>query len=262
MTTADQLLEAYKTCCLVAHDRNWPEKTAVIQFLHAVRQLVFPGYFTVTTKAGTCRDSIQATLDILHKTLHDWLVELAVPAAATIASAFTDYMPTLRIALCHDQDATFQGCPAADSYDEVILAYPGLWATLIYRTAHFLAKKAVPLIPRIMTEIAHSDTGIDIHPEAHIGTHFFIDHGTGIVIGQTAVIGNHVSLYQGVTIGALRIPRRDDRHKKRHPTLEDHVTVYARTTILGGDTVIGHHATIGGNLWITQSVSPHTTQAY
>jgi serine O-acetyltransferase len=127
----------------------------------------------------------------------------------------------------------------------------------VYRVAHFLHQQGVVFIPRVMTEIAHSDTGIDIHPQATIGGHCFIDHGTGIVIGQTAIIGEHVSLYQGVTIGALRIPRQGNKtNEKRHPTIEDHVTIYARTTILGGDTVIGEQSVIGGNLWITESVPP------
>lgn len=145
--------------------------------------------------------------------------------------------------------------PAASSVEEVIMAYPGFYAIVIYRVAHCLAKLGVPIIPRIMTEHAHSLTGIDIHPKANIGSKFFIDHGTGIVIGETAIIGSRVKLYQGVTIGALSVSKKMS-FTKRHPTIEDNVIIYAGSTILGGDTVIGHDSVIGGNVWLTESVPP------
>jgi serine O-acetyltransferase len=171
-------------------------------------------------------------------------------------------LPDIRHLLETDVQAAFEGDPAAKSLHEVIFSYPGLEAVSIYRIAHELLLLGVPLIPRMMTELAHSRTGIDIHPGARIGAGFFIDHGTGVVIGETCDIGTNVKLYQGVTLGALSFPRDADgniiRGMKRHPTLEDEVVVYANATILGGDTVIGHHAVIGSNVWLTQSVAPST----
>ena len=171
-------------------------------------------------------------------------------------------LPDLRQVLETDAQAAFEGDPAAKNYHEVIFCYPGLEAVTVYRIAHELLLLGVPLIPRMMTEHAHAKTGIDIHPGARIGPGFFIDHGTGVVIGETCDIGTNVKLYQGVTLGALSFPRDPAgniiRGMKRHPTLEDEVVVYANATILGGDTVIGHHAVIGSNVWITQSVAPHT----
>jgi serine O-acetyltransferase len=161
-----------------------------------------------------------------------------------------------------DALAAYEGDPAARGFHEIIFCYPGLEAVTVYRIAHELWEIGVPLIPRMMTEHAHSKTGIDIHPGAHIGTGFFIDHGTGVVIGETCHIGANVKLYQGVTLGALSFPRDDAgniiRGKKRHPTLEDEVVVYANATILGGESVIGHHAVIGSNVWLTHGVAPYT----
>ena len=171
-------------------------------------------------------------------------------------------LPQLRSVLELDVESAFLGDPAAKSHHEIIFCYPGLEAITIYRLAHELLLLGVPLIPRLMTEHAHSKTGIDIHPGARIGPGFFIDHGTGVVIGETCDIGKNVKLYQGVTLGALSFPRDASgniiRGMKRHPTLEDEVVVYANATILGGDTVVGHHAVIGSNVWLTQSVEPYT----
>jgi serine O-acetyltransferase len=171
-------------------------------------------------------------------------------------------VPDLRTILETDVQAAFEGDPAAKSYHEVIFCYPGLEAVTIYRIAHELLLLGVPLVPRMMTEYAHSKTGIDIHPGARIAPGFFIDHGTGVVIGETCDIGKNVKLYQGVTLGALSFPRDSAgniiRGMKRHPTLEDDVVVYANATILGGDTVIGQRAVIGSNVWLMQSVAPHT----
>ncbi len=171
-------------------------------------------------------------------------------------------LPDLRAILEEDVQAAFEGDPAAKSYHEIIFCYPGLEAVTIYRIAHEVMLLGVPLIPRMMTEYAHSKTGIDIHPGARIGPGFFIDHGTGVVIGETCNIGRNVKLYQGVTLGALSFPRDSAgniiRGMKRHPTLEDDVVVYANATILGGDTVVGKRAVIGSSVWITQSVSPQT----
>ncbi len=154
-----------------------------------------------------------------------------------------------------------EGDPAAKSFDEIIFSYPGLFAVTVYRIAHQILTQGLPLMPRIMTEYAHSLTGIDIHPGAHIGESFFIDHGTGVVVGETTEIGNRVRIYQGVTLGALSLPRDEVeslRTKKRHPTIEDDVIIYAGTTILGGGTVIGARSVIGGNVWLTDSVPPDT----
>ncbi len=156
-----------------------------------------------------------------------------------------------------DVKAIYEGDPAANSEHEIILSYPGFQAITVYRVAHFLHSAGLPLIPRMMTEIAHSKTGIDIHPGARIGHRFCIDHGTGVVIGETAVIGDDVKLYQGVTLGALSVPKTRTK-EKRHPTIEDGVTIYAKTTILGGETVIGKNCIIGGNAWIVDSVPPNT----
>jgi serine O-acetyltransferase len=171
-------------------------------------------------------------------------------------------LPDLRNLLALDTQAAFEGDPAAKSFHEIIFCYPGLEAITVYRVAHELLVLGVPLIPRMMTEYAHTRTGIDIHPGARIGPGFFIDHGTGVVIGETCDIGTNVKLYQGVTLGALSFPRDASgniiRGMKRHPTLEDEVVVYANATILGGDTVIGHHAVIGSNVWLMHSVAPRT----
>lgn len=167
-------------------------------------------------------------------------------------------IPEIRRVLNSDLEAAFEGDPAAESIEEIVFSYPSITAITAYRVAHELHRAKVPMIPRILSEWAHGKTGIDIHPAAEIGERFFVDHGTGVVVGATAVIGNNVKLYQGVTLGALSVPRRGETFK-RHPTLEDDVTVYAHATILGGDTVIGRGSTIGGNVWLTRSVPAGTT---
>lgn len=163
--------------------------------------------------------------------------------------------------LCTDTQATYEGDPAAQSESEVIRSYPGFYAIAAYRIAHELYNLDVKVIPRMISEIAHSKTGIDIHPGAMIGRGFCIDHGTGVVIGETALIGNFVKIYQGVTLGALSVEKKL-ASTKRHPTIEDHVILYAGCTVLGGETVIGHHSIIGGNTWITRSVEPHSKHYY
>jgi serine O-acetyltransferase len=180
------------------------------------------------------------------------------PAAATVA--FLGKLPGIRAMLSKDVLAAFHGDPAANSVEEVIFSYPSIEAITIHRLAHELYLQGVPMLPRIMSEHAHSTCGIDIHPGARIGESFFIDHGTGVVIGETTRIGDFVKVYQGVTLGALSLERAPDmvRGTKRHPTIEEHVTIYAGATILGGDTVIGAHSTIGGNVWLVESVPPHS----
>ncbi len=174
-----------------------------------------------------------------------------------VTEKFFEALPELYRLLNTDIQSLIDGDPAARVEFEVIRAYPGFYALCFYRMAHQLFQLEVPLLPRILTEHAHSKTGIDIHPGARIGEHFFIDHGTGIVIGETTIIGNHVKLYQGVTLGALSVEKTMSG-KKRHPTVEDNVLIYSGATILGGDTVIGHHSVIGGNVWLTKSVPPGT----
>lgn len=178
-----------------------------------------------------------------------------------LAKTFFDKLPEIFERLQKDVTAMYEGDPAAKSRNEVIRTYPGFYAIAAYRIANALHGLGVAGIPRVITEHAHSKTGIDIHPAAIIGEYFCIDHGTGLVIGETTVIGKHVKLYQGVTLGALSV-NKEDAERKRHPTLEDHVVVYAGATILGGETIIGHDSIIGGNVWLTRSVQPNSKVYY
>ena len=173
------------------------------------------------------------------------------------AHAFFETLPVIHAALLLDAEAINAGDPAAESLDEVILAYPGFMAIAIHRLAHELYRLRVPIFPRLLGEYAHQVTGIDIHPGATIGASFAIDHGTGIVVGESTIIGNNVKVYQGVTLGALSVTKSMAR-SKRHPTIEDNVVIYAQAVILGGDTVVGHDSVIGGNVWLTHSVPPHS----
>jgi serine O-acetyltransferase len=183
--------------------------------------------------------------------------------AQLAAIRLLESIPDLRKVLAADAQAAFDGDPAARGLDEILFCYPGVAAVTVFRIAHELYKVGVPLIPRMMTEYAHAKTGIDLHPGATIGSRFFIDHGTGVVIGETTMIGEGVKVYQGVTLGALSFPRDEStgelvRGTKRHPTIEDEVVIYANATILGGKTVIGHHSVVGSSAWITRSIAPHT----
>lgn len=251
-----------------------PNKSAIIEIMDIIRKLLFPGYFedqnTEITDLYFYVGSLMMALgnklqkEICRALLHDGSItsrctEDAEAQSARISYEFLNKIPKLRDILLTDVDATLDGDPAARSRQEIIFAYPGILAISVYRIAHELFLLDVPLIPRIMTEHAHSITGVDIHPGAEIGHHFFIDHGTGIVIGETTQIGNNVKIYQGVTLGALSTKGGQSlRGKKRHPTLEDDVTVYSSTSILGGDTIIGRGAVIGSNAFITKSVAPET----
>jgi len=202
------------------------------------------------------RSEVPAVAEGLHRLLEQIQLPEDGPSADEITTRFVSDLVRLREQLSKDVEAAFVGDPAAAGYDEIVVAYPSIRALAIHRMAHELYEYGVPLIPRIMGEIAHDWTGIDIHPGATIGEYFFIDHGTGVVVGETAIIGDRVRLYQGVTIGAASL--RDAsllRGRKRHPTIEDDVTIYAGATILGGSTVIGQGSTIGGNVWLTESVS-------
>lgn len=205
------------------------------------------------------RSEVPVVADGLYKLLEQVDLPEGGVSAAELTVRFVEQLVNLRQMLSLDVEAAYAGDPSAAGYDEIVVAYPAIRALAVHRIAHELSKYGVPLLPRIMSEYAHDRTGIDIHPGAQIGTHFFIDHGTGVVIGQTAIIGDRVRLYQSVTIGATSL--RDSsalRGKKRHPTIEDDVTVYAGATILGGDTVIGEGSIIGGNVFLTESVPPHS----
>jgi serine O-acetyltransferase len=188
--------------------------------------------------------------------------EMTDREASECAASFLNQLPRLREVLASDVQAAYDGDPAATSFDEIIFSYPSIYAVMVYRLAHELHKMGVPLMPRIMTEHAHHRTGIDIHPGTVIGSRFFMDHGTGVVIGGTAVIGNNVKIYQGVTLGAFSFDKDSTgqlvRNTKRHPTIEDDVVIYAGATILGGETIIGRGSVIGGNVWLTHSVPPGT----
>ncbi len=253
---------------------NQPNKQVIIGIIENLIKIVYPGYFGDRMYKSYNQGNHIATLieDViyrLHKQIikvgkfsdnpeiktHDDLEELAYD----ITNEFMNKIPMVRDYLESDLEAAFEGDPAAKNYEEIILAYPGLYAITVNRLAHELFLLNVPLIPRIMTEHAHGLTGIDIHPGAQIGRHFFIDHGTGIVVGETTVIGNNVKIYQGVTLGALSTKGGQRlRDKKRHPTIEDDVTIYAGASILGGETVIGRGSVIGSNAFITKSIPSDT----
>ncbi|TBV80351.1 MAG: serine acetyltransferase [Desulfobulbaceae bacterium] len=254
-----------------------PSRSQTIGILETCRDLLFPGYFgsqgidrinlkyRIGLEVSSLFDRLSQEIAnaIRHEcTRHGQTCRHCEEAGQDKAFSFVQCLPELRALLASDVHAAYQGDPAAAGFDEIIFSYPGLRAVTIYRIAYALHRLEVPILPRIMTEHAHSVTGIDIHPGAQIGEAFFIDHGTGVVIGQTAVLGRGVRLYQGVTLGALAFKRDQDgqleRQTKRHPTLEDDVTVYAGSTILGGKTVIGARSVIGGNIWLTHSVPPDT----
>ena len=241
-----------------------PDRKAIIALLKEMRQLMFPAYFgdsaLMTLEA---KDYAALLLERIETNLTKQL-SLALPGAEThraneIARRVVEQLPQVQRQLLTDIDAIFDGDPAAQNREEVAFAYPGLFAIFAYRVAHLLYLEAVPMIPRMMTEYAHSRTGIDIHPGAEIGSYFFIDHGTGIVIGETTNIGEHVKIYQGVTLGALS-PRggRVNAHGKRHPTVNDGATVYSGASIFGGETVIGERAVVGSNAFLTSSVEADT----
>ncbi len=275
-----RIVETYTELPSISHLGHCPlpNYKVITSAIEDVKEILYPGYRrreglhigNVTYHVGDLIDGLHDKLTtqiaraMRHDAgfthdcdTHDHDFEALGQAKAIL---FLEEIPELRKVLALVVQAAYDGDPAVRGLDEIIFCYPGLEAVTIYRVAHLLHQLEVPLIPRMMTEWAHSKTGIDIHPGATIGRHFFIDHGTGVVIGETTVIGEHVKLYQGVTLGALSVEAGDrSRGRKRHPTLEDHVTVYAGATILGGDTVIGEGSVIGGNVWLTHGVPPHTT---
>ncbi len=231
--------------------KNLPSRGSVEKFTLSLLRYLFP-QMVDGNKIPAVRSLRRELSDILCP-LKDRIAE----NPDSIAGSFISNLPLVREDLLLDAGYIADGDPAATGVDEVILAYPGFFAIAVFRLAHTLYELKVPLVPRMMTEMAHSRTGIDIHPGAMIGKEFFIDHGTGIVIGETAVIGRRVKLYQGVTLGALSVSR-DMVGFRRHPTIEDDVIIYAGSTILGGSTVIGHSSIIGGNVWLTESVQPYS----
>lgn len=257
-----------------------PRYDEIVAAINELNEIMFPGY---RRREGLHHGNIGYYVGDLVDRLHDRLTTQIGRALRHEAGAtsicdgpedyealgqaktiqFLDQLPELREILATDVQAAYDGDPACKTPAEVIFCYPGLEAITVYRLAHLLYELSIPFIPRMMSEWAHSRTGIDIHPGATIGRHFFIDHGTGVVVGETSHIGDHVKLYQGVTLGALSFPTDEDgqlvRGQKRHPTLEDGVVVYANATILGGRTVVGHHSVVGSSVWLTRSVEPHTT---
>ena len=241
-----------------------PDRTTLIDILNNLLKVLFPGYFkNGVYKIYHISSSIPVLIeDIayhLNRQIEIALDETDERSPRTITAAFLDTIPRVRAYIETDVQATLDGDPAAENVEEIIISYPGLLAIAVYRLAHELYLLGVPVIPRVMSEYAHSVTGIDINPGATIGKYFFIDHGTGIVIGETAVLGDHVKIYQGVTIGALSTKGwRKLRNYKRHPTIEDNVTIYSGASILGGETVVGAGSVIGGNVFLTRSIAPGT----
>jgi len=274
--TADDAINHLGHCAL-------PSYSVVADILMELKDILYPGYRRkVGLHEGNIRYHVGGLIDSLHDQLttqiaralrhedrvqknhQDCESEVDFEAKGqAMAIELLKRIPNLRRTLATDVQAAFEGDPACHTTDEVVFCYPGFEAVTVYRIAHELNQLSVPFIPRMMTEWAHKQTGIDIHPGALIGRYFFIDHGTGVVIGETCEIGEHVKLYQGVTLGALSFPTDADGHlirgHKRHPTIEDRVVVYANATILGGRTVVGRDSVIGSSVWITQTVSPNTT---
>lgn len=247
-----------------------PDNEVIINIIESLRRIIFPGYFrNKSYRVYTVRNNVSMVLeDVIFKLIKQISIVLRYDEkyvmlgdeeitdnAERITFEFLNKLPKIRELIETDVQAAYDGDPAAYNKDEIIYSYPGLYAILVNRLAHELFLLGVPLIPRVMTEHAHSKTGIDIHPGATIGKYFFIDHGTGIVIGETTEIGDNVKIYQGVTLGALSTRGGQSlRNKKRHPTIEDNVTIYSGASILGGETVVGKDAVIGGNAFITRSI--------
>ena len=275
--TVDELVDSFHKYGGINHldGVNLPSREAVVDIARDLLRLVFPGFYEkdsihsnqlmeytselVSSVARRLENEIERSLD--YRPCDDCDADDLAGTAARVTQAFLSDLPKVRAVLQTDVTAAYEGDPAAISNEEIILAYPGIEAIAVQRMAHLLYRRHVALIPRIMTEWAHNKTGIDIHPGAEIGPHFFIDHGTGVVIGETTVIGKHVKIYQGVTLGAKSFPKDEKgrvvKGNKRHPNIEDNVTIYAGATILGAVT-IGKGSIIGGNVWLLDPVPPHT----
>jgi serine O-acetyltransferase len=279
----DDIITSYREIGGINHIEgcNLPSRESIIQIIDSLEALIFPGFkadvplkrnnlkYKIGEKVSTIfhdmSEEIEKSLRFKFRerygcdddgiTKPDSEPDTFLAEAEAVAMETLELIPVIRKDVKQDVESAFLGDPACRSREEVILSYPGVEAVIIYRIAHRLWKRDIPLIPRIMCEYIHGKTGIDIHPAAEIGDNFFIDHGTGVVIGETSVVGNNVKMYQGVTLGALSV-KKTQANKKRHPTIEDNVTIYSGATILGGRTVIGKGSIIGGNVWITSSVPP------
>ena len=248
-----------------------PDRDVMVELIQKLRRIIFPGYFRDKNyHIYNAKHNLAVLIEDVMFNLSNQIALVlkgsgasqmeAMEKAQSLCVAFFEQIPQIRAYVDTDLQAAYDGDPAATGMDEIIFSYPGLFAITVYRMAHVLYELGVPMLPRMMTEHAHSVTGIDIHPGATVGKYFFIDHGTGIVIGETTVIGENVKVYQGVTLGALSTRGGQSlRGKRRHPTIEDNVTIYAGASILGGDTVIGQGCVIGSNVFITESIAPGTT---
>jgi serine O-acetyltransferase len=275
----DRIVATYEECGGINHlgHSPLPSYREVVEILGDLREILYPGF---GRRQNLHMGNVGYHVGDLIDSLHDRLTQQIARAfrhgckardletdfeadAQLVAIRLLETIPEIRKTLTEDVHAAFEGDPAAKNFDEIVFCYPGLSAITVFRIAHELYRLDVPLIPRMMTEYAHGKTGIDIHPGATIGPRFFIDHGTGVVIGETTHIGENVKIYQGVTLGALSFPKDENgavlRNVKRHPTIEDGVVIYANATILGGKTVIGHHSVVGSSAWLTRSVEPYTT---
>lgn len=279
----DRIVETYAEVGTINHLGHCPLPSydVIIRCTEDLKEIIYPGY---RRREGLHQGNVTYHVGDLIDALHDRLTQQIARAlihearacdseddtdyeakAQAMAIVFLEKVPDIRRMLAMDCQAAFDGDPAVSNMDEVVFCYPGLEAVTIFRLAHELYRLGIPFIPRMMTESAHAKTGIDIHPGATIGRHFFIDHGTGVVIGQTCQIGDHVKIYQGVTLGALSFQTDADGQLmrgdgvKRHPTIGDRVVIYANATVLGGLTVIGHDSVIGSSVWLTRSVKPRTT---
>jgi serine O-acetyltransferase len=274
----EQLLESYAHCGGIKHldGASLPSKMAVAALTQDLLHIIFPGF--IAERQVSMHDLPHETalqLSSLQKRLKREIAKsfemhpVAGCSAETVTLDFLAKLPGVRRLIQTDVEAAFQGDPAAANREEVVLAYPGVEAAAVFRMAHVLYELGVAFLPRMMTEYAHSRTGIDLHPGAEIGSHFFIDHGTGVVIGGTAKIGNRVRLYQGVGLVARSLAKHVERDEqghalggKRHPTVGDDVTIYANSTIVGGDTVIGDRSIVGGNVWLTRSIPPDSVALF
>ena len=250
--------------------RRLPNRSVIIDIVRDLKSIVFPGYFSTDTSAtvfpeyyvghrlNDIYDRLKNQIEIA-LLYHGEEPEEAATHADRTTCGFFEQLPEIQRLLLTDVQAGFDGDPAAKSKEEIIFSYPGLFAIYVYRLAHVLYKEEIPFIPRVMSEYAHGRTGIDINPGATIGEYFFIDHGTGVVVGETTEIGNNVKLYQGVTLGALSTRMGQQlANVKRHPTIRDNVTIYSNSTVLGGETVVGENTIIGGNTFITESIPANT----
>lgn len=250
--------------------RRLPNRSVIIDIVRDLKSIIFPGYFSTDTSAtvfpeyyvghilNDIYDRLKNQIEIA-LLYHGEEPEEAATHADRTTCGFFEQLPEIQRLLLTDVQAGFDGDPAAKSKEEIIFSYPGLFAIYVYRLAHVLYKEEIPFIPRVMSEYAHGRTGIDINPGATIGEYFFIDHGTGVVVGETTEIGNNVKLYQGVTLGALSTRMGQQlANVKRHPTICDNVTIYSNSTVLGGETVVGENTIIGGNTFITESIPANT----